>query len=483
MRASIAGALWDAKMVDLRADDEGRLAVEAVEVKRGTLVMTQGRFLRSDWLADPSALARKLARCGRHSGVHRKADGGGWGEHVVSCGSPACPWCAAGKAQSAQDRYKPQAKALLASGDYIAVNITFTQRVAPLDPEQPVVRGYNEHEGHGYAVQGAGLLEELDRWSDAFHKMRDSRRWRNFWKRSTAAGVMGLEWTGRNRARQLRWNVHGHGLFIVPRAELEGPEGGFWVDEEGEVQGEWRDAVATSWCEFADAQPEGMSVKFVADSGTQEAEVDRALAEVLKYPFKPASLTPAQIAESLAATKGRKLARPLGAWSPQSNAARAVRYLAELVKAGEVDEVDRLTPEWLHYGGMSGPDLRALAEARVQALEPRAHQVYRQARKLVVVSQLVNGEWVEEMHAPGRELDEVVAMGGLCLGERWESRVGHRKDPCGVRWVPLYVEDLVGAEPEQLTALEDGELVPLELEEADAILEALAQWEDRESVG
>ena len=520
-RAHIAGALWDSQVAFLTVDGEGREQVDAVEIKPGTLVLVEGRMLRADWLADPAKLARSLASCGKHAGVHQTRDGK-WGEHGLGCGTPQCPWCASGRAQSAQDKYKPQALKLLETGDYVAVNATLTQRVAYLDPDQPVVSGRFENEGHGYSVQGARLGAELDRWSASFTALRDNRGadGRAIWD-AVVAGVAGVEWTGVDPRGRRRWHVHGHVLLIVRREEL----GEFSVDAAGNMSSPWVDALRARWCQVSDAEPTGVHVALVATSGQQVDKVERALREVLKYPYKPASLTPAQLCEALAAAKGRKMARPLGWWAPQCRVAYNVRELARAISqtpAGELAAAEvelyhqvpgerwnpwaqKYDPVWEQHTrrfDQADRDQVALAEARLQTQEPKAFQVYRLAKRVSLGTVEFGGGIIGTSHtdpATGRQVmpyraglqDEYpMDLVGEVMGsetrlvhvrEVWEQRIGHRDDANGARWVPLLVQDLVGegADPGPLVVLRDGELCDLEHIGAGELLAALGDWSER----
>ena len=389
------------------ADDGlGAVAVDAVALPSGEVVVIPGaRVIREDWEADPQALGRAFDRCGKAWGVHH-AEGGGAGAHALGCGSQLCPVCARKRARERCERWAPVLGELAADG-YQLAHWTFTQpaRADHAEDALPVVNGFGRGPQGlaGLSSYGETLGDAVDRLRASLDALRYNRRHRDWWNRHVAGFVWGIEWTARAKSGRRRWHVHGHALLVlrnVERAELGGrPD--LWRDGR-ELAGPWRDELTRRWCSVAaGAMPAGQMLTAVDD----HAEV---LREVLKYPCKPASLSPAQLCEALSTMKGRQVHSPGGALHAASRTGRRARAL-------------------LAGGATYNRRRRALAPFD----ERLAHSVARGLRK----------RQEGPRHGIGMRLRRLLPG---------KPRHGHMPDGDGQVWEPVFVRDLA-----QL--VEDGE--------------------------
>lgn len=300
----------------------------------GTLI-TNGRPLRPDWTADPQAAAAQLDACGSSYGVHLNTDGE-LGSHALGCKSPLCPQCARRKAARRVSRLGPVVDELVARGYQLChVTLTQPQRSYPESELQPVILTDFERRfcgdshaaaGRGSAVSGETLGQALSRLKKAMTGLRDGRRTRAKWVNDVAGYVYGIEWTGRHDGH-LRWHVHIH-ILVILRPAVDAGE--FW------------DWLVPEWCRLTLAEhgekaaaPEAQHAR-ILNAETAEDE----LREILKYPFKPASLTTAQLVDVLASTKGLRFHHVGGGLHACSKVGKLVRaFLADDVElAGEITE-------------------------------------------------------------------------------------------------------------------------------------------------
>jgi len=282
-------------------DGNGRAAVCQVEFpdcETGELIQLQvdGRMVREDWIADPRATATAMKKCGSGGGVHRSHDGK-MGGHSYGCGASVCPVCARAKAAVKSAKWlRPIVRLHENLGCQVA-HVTLTQpRIEEACHDVALTQRERDTRGVVVGAEGAELRRSvpgeqlgsaLKRLRDAWKLLRDGRGSRDWWNRSTVGYFTGAEWTGMNqRTGALRWHAHLHVLVVL---------------EPGQDAESWSEQLVGRWCEVVqDAHPYAQCVRQVGgDEG-----IERALREVLKYPFKAGSLTAAQILDSLATTKG-----------------------------------------------------------------------------------------------------------------------------------------------------------------------------------
>lgn len=242
--------------------------------------------------------------------------------YPLTCTSRICPLCARFRANRAYRHWSAVHEAAASDGAGL-YHVTLTQRTAKPAPPGLVTphewaRGWRGTLATPTTVarttEGEGLGTAYRRFMDAFRDVRQDRSSRELWD---GVGILrGIEYTGRDgpcrktgpRARkdcQLgvcghtnhpRWHVHGHFLLTVPaplRRHL--------------------DRIVTAWCRRSGALPSGQLWEECAPEKVRE---------VLKYPFKPASLTMAQRIETLAYARGSKPHHAAGAWDPRAKARR-----------------------------------------------------------------------------------------------------------------------------------------------------------------
>lgn len=304
----------------------------------GSTVKVDGRALRKDWKPDPRKLQRALDNCGRNRGVHRRE--GRLGTHVYGCGQALCPDCARRRGTKRAGTMLPVIAHLVSKG-YQVAQLTTTQVVGD-ELRRPVVLLSDAERRHhetaldkkglgtcstGWAVSGEPLGKALDRHRDSHERLRDGRakvetgeESRTWWKRTVRAFVQGIEWTGKAPGGFLRWHVHSHMVLVL--------------DPDVDVA-EWFATFSKRWSEVSAGALEHAQDLTSATGKT----VEQAVFHSLKYPFKPASLTHAQILEVLASAKGRRFNHVGGAFHSRSLIGRAVATLL----AGGTPQLEKLS--------------------------------------------------------------------------------------------------------------------------------------------
>lgn len=196
------------------------------------------------------------------------------------------------------------------------------------------------------AVQGETLFAARARFLQAFEGLRKDRSTRDWWKRNVAGYILGLEWTGRYNCpcrrcqvvtgrtdkgtpiyaraatqphSRLRWHVHGH-IVAVLHPEVN-PE-----TFQHELRAAWalKTAHAGGGNEAYGARGRAQDVQVLTPETVQTK-----VRQCLKYPFKPAELTKAQLLEALAATKGTKNQQVGGCFHGSMRVSAAAQSLAQ----------------------------------------------------------------------------------------------------------------------------------------------------------
>lgn len=318
-------------------------------------VIDAARGLRPDWLADPATLHAQLSRCSTAWGAQRETGTGTYHAQPYRCGSQSCPFCVAYKARRTQRRKLPMLLELVRQGCEL-VHLTLTQPPPPEygagligPPENPgnvVLHGPERRwydgqpapaGGTGWAVEGAALGDELERLRSAWrsiHTDSSSARW---WRESVMGCVTGVEWTTRRggderRADASRWHGRYHAHLHVLVAVSPGVDVGTWgfrgqAARLNPYRAGWGRELLEEWIRRvpgAELEAQAM-IRVTGD----EEETERAVREVLKYPFKPGTLTDAQIVEVLASTKGGRFHHVGGAFHGSSHVAQVCRWLLE----------------------------------------------------------------------------------------------------------------------------------------------------------
>lgn len=144
------------------------------------------------------------------------------------------------------------------------------------------------------AVGGEGLGAGYHRIRDVLRGLRQGRRTRERWKKLGAV-LIGFEWTGKSKRGEIpRWHVHVHILgCTLP-----------W--DEPDV-----DAMIGDWVRAVGGSRRAQHVRIVDPN---------AVAEVLKYPFKPSHLSQAQRIETLAYMRGMHPHHVGGPWHASARA-------------------------------------------------------------------------------------------------------------------------------------------------------------------
>lgn len=344
-----------------------KTAVRAVSLG-GSIIHVDGRMLRDSWTADPRRSALRLAGCSTSGGVHRVGEE--WGSHAYGCGDSVCPMCARRKAAA---RVKDLAPCLLwlSMHGYQLVHLTLTRPgdtsdgACVLAPWERVTT-IHDHVDEGPAVPGETLPDAVADLRRAWTALRDgrgevdpgysSRRW---WRDTVPGYVYGIEWTGRRcigrgcpacrgdhtahhtGPYRLRWHVHLHALLIVRNHHsIE------W-EEDGTIRGPWWDRLTTRWCELVEgARPEAQHARRLI---TEEA-IEGGIVECLKYPFKPAELTRAQLVEALTCMKGTRAHNVGGCLHSSGRVGKLAKSLYR--------HHDDVSEDTLHVTGMTTDDVK-----------------------------------------------------------------------------------------------------------------------------
>jgi len=442
-RRRLVDVLSRAAVADATIED-GRATVHAVKLGDGLMgrtVHVDGRELREDWAADPQRTARAMERCGMGGGIHKTKDG--WGAHAYGCTGPMCPSCMRRSAATRKARWLPVITWLAFHGCQV-LHVTVTQRqelakgAAVLTDDE--ARWYaHEQVRDGVATPGETLGGAIERVRAAWRLMKDGAESRAWWRRTVLADLSGVEWTGSTRradGRHLRWHAHQHVLVVLRpgvRVEWEEDDSGRWLDA-GRCP--WWSRFVGRWCEVADAGALGQRARVIGSEGPDE--LGRAVAEVLKYPFKPAHLTDAQVMEVLATTKGCRFHLPGGAFHQASRIGKAAFQLLD----GQVDALDKLgTVDAAHAELVS----RALRHAEEEEEGADARVLYRHPSALDASATDARSKAMAMEGPDGHDLYPVTV--------RELARAVLEED------VPLFVGYLRGADGEW----EAGELCPMDV--------------------
>lgn len=321
------------------------------------------RSLPQNWTADPQYHAEMLALCSSGhellgaSKVHKMGKGR-FSSRATGCNQVHyCPVCARRRSAVEANTWAPILGELRQRGQQL-VHITLTVRstehqlgmfpVAITDAEY--ARGYRPPKGYRRAkpgeravpAGGASLGESLEVLRNAKRIMTSSTANRETWARLVSAQLGGFEWTGARKLKLdngtvllfLRYHAHMHLLAVVD-ADIQIPvrarqvlgkdgEEGFVghyavhsseVDEADEdidpADCGWWDAIVAMWRDAVEqaggsAEVAGQEARVVAYGEHDDDDVMRAVKEVVKYPFKHADMTRAQLAEVVTTIKGSK---------------------------------------------------------------------------------------------------------------------------------------------------------------------------------
>lgn len=331
------------------------------------LAIPTARGLRRDWLADPKHAAGTMRQCSKSWGIIRRGES--LGAIPFGCGSALCPVCMHHKASKRVHKWAGLISGLVEEG-YRVVHVTLTQ---PIDLGYDVPVGFvgplklgtgrrsllvGEDDATGAAVRGEPLGMALDRYRASLTGIRDSRARtgredsdREFWKRSVAGYIYGIEWTGGDESDP-RWHVHGHLLLVLrPSVRLAWDWSGKLLtladlarrghEPTGEeyAAASWWSGMVERWCRHSSGNEAAQHARVVADlsygGGASSADMVGAVREVLKYPFKPGDLTTAQLGEVLVTAKGRRFHLPGGVFHGSSRVGKRVRSMLEYVEAGD----------------------------------------------------------------------------------------------------------------------------------------------------
>lgn len=291
------------------------------------------------WPLSPRRIAGRLAVCARAWSVFGTATGAS--SAPIRCGAPLCPRCLGAEAGARVRAWFPVVEALRAAGCTV-VHLTATQPASlPGEPgatRRPVVLrdgrelarfapGLKAGGGRlavreGAAVPGPGLGSRIASLAGAWSQVTNTnKRGRAWWSASVVGALLGREWTSERELapgeRWLRWHVHQHALVVLrPGVSIS------WVRRGdrtvADARGWWADFLRFWHEHMAGADAAGQHLARVEDTGS-------ALVEVLKYPFKPVSLTQAQAIETITATAGLHHHQVSGCWHGRSAIGRAAR--------------------------------------------------------------------------------------------------------------------------------------------------------------
>lgn len=331
-----------------------RVLLETQIVERGPrgpeLLEHAGRWIKVDPRpqppgeeANPERLAGRMAGCGQDHILTLGPDG--WRASPMGCGVPLCPLCAHVKAARRVARYQPMIEALARS--WTVGMLTFT--VPPLEVLEEYPIALEERDPIpvdtqsealpsevGWPVPGETLRAAVERVKAALRLLRDGKH-RATWRELVLGYAYGVEWTGGvdygyagelagedyeelgdhpfDECRRYRWHPHVHLLVILALpASAPDHEAASWAHELREA---WADVVggampAQDWTRI---QPgEGLA---------------GAVREVLKYPYKLASLTSAQLLAAAVETRRAQLHQVGGVLHGRDPRLKRARELAE----------------------------------------------------------------------------------------------------------------------------------------------------------
>lgn len=264
----------------------------------------------TQWVLDLENEARRLSICETGAVLLWDVGNQRWRARSLGCNCRLCPVCSRVRAARACGRWRAVLEAAAADGAVLR-HWTLTQPVimapgglvTPAEARRGYWVGAVAADGvRARAVGGEGLGSGYRRLRGALTALRENAATRDIVRAAFGGLLVGCEWTGRDPGTGIpRWHVHAHLLGCTPA--------GVHVDEQ---------AVLRAWCKLTGGSMRAQHVRLV--DATDEKSIGKAIAEVLKYPFKPAGLTSAQRIETLAWMRGMHPHHISGAWSPLSKA-------------------------------------------------------------------------------------------------------------------------------------------------------------------
>ena len=313
-RVALADALGGA--VDVPAEaTKGRVRLSTWVVDGKRLDVPGAREQPGAWTAEPAAWSLRLLGCSRRWAAH-----GDGSLAPVGCGLSICPSCRARAAGTRIRRAGVMLEAMRAAGSTLAL-VTFTQPHGRPVSGPVVLRGAELGawwvpelaKRRGRATTGADLAGELERLRSSWRKLRhDDRPARAWWSAHVEGCWTGIEWTtgrpmigplsdGAWRPNVPRYHVHLHAVMALSGDRWR------WDDDGKADGGAWLE-LRNAWCRLCPgASPEAQDLRRLDD-------VEGGLAEVLKYPFKPAESTTATTLEAVSVTRGLHPHQTSGAW-------------------------------------------------------------------------------------------------------------------------------------------------------------------------
>ena len=301
--------------------DEDRAARTA---RRGHAVWAEGpreryveaRAVPGAWRTRPEDAVSRMSQCGSAWLVTTA------GPVAMGCGVGGCPEC---QRRRAGRRVRRELPVLVRAAELglTAGLLTLTQR----------------------ARRGESLSAALARWQRSYVALRGDGRPRRRWWRRVAGVQAGREWTWRP---DRGWHVHGHLLVLLPPSEADG-----WA-EEGLMW--WHHTSVGSRRVGQDWSP-------ITDEARQS--LVGVMMEVMKYPFKPASMPPMEALISWRASLGMHLHTRGGAWHGGSRSALGAELRA--ARAAALAESEPVGVWWVRPddGGEDTRDGRRVLTVRL----------------------------------------------------------------------------------------------------------------------
>lgn len=326
----------------------GRHALTSAEERStGAVLDLDARPVR--WSLDLTRYAERMRLCETGRALRRTPQGT-WEPVTLGCSCRLCPVCARARAARTAARWRPVLQAAADDGAELRHwTLTHALSKAPggLVTEREVDRFGWDDAGDlrrdelwepglsgraddwsprvSRAVEGESLRSAYDRLRDRLRRWRQDRATRDIVKAALPAYILGVEWTGRSKRERTgavpRWHAHVHVLSVAPRplaprvvrAALDG----------------WRSRTGAG-----DASEASQRCRVV--------EPGQGVAEVLKYPFKPADMTQAQRVECLASARGVKPHQVGGAFHACSSSSTGTPWAAWLARREDPDPRPRL---------------------------------------------------------------------------------------------------------------------------------------------
>ena len=291
----------------------------------GGAVLFDGRW--QQWGFDLQRESWRLACCERGGVILARADARGRPVDVTTarfdCKGGLCPVCKRKKAARAGAIWRPVIEQAARDGARVRL-WTLTHRTREEGPPALVLphetvwwEGYVPWGGDWHngipspPQQGESLFDAYDRLRTNLRKLRQSRASRDIVARQWGGYLMGVEWTGRRPSGSVpRWHAHCHLLTVSTAPPSE---------EEDEY-------ILHRWAKLSGGLRKSQDV--------QEVRAD-SISEVIKYPFKPVSLTSAQRIAVLAYMRGLKPQQVGGYFHHNKREARSAPWSDWLALRGE----------------------------------------------------------------------------------------------------------------------------------------------------